>query len=207
MIAMAVNDTAILHTKPASARPKDPAASAKLIDARDFTIDPAIAAGLRDGDDRIAELLRKRLAPSQHGGPLNAAEEQEESALCTRFAEIARAIACSASYGPLQVRYDSNELHCKRLSPPWCGGGTLSESEDAEEAQLTARRAVFDQNPEGRARRQIFELEFRAFFSRRTIAEQNELDNLRSLYPDLPPDPEDPFHDAFEACRRAAAGR
>ena len=198
-----------LHAKPGSARPNDPAASAKLIDgARDFIIDPAIAKVLRDGNDRLTALHRKRYAPSEHGGPLNAADEQEESTLQMRLAETARAIACPAGYGPIQARYDSKrlgQLHCKRLTPPSCGGGTLSESEDAEEAQLTARIAVYDESPEGSARHRIFELEFLDCFDGRTTAEQDELDRLRLLYPDLPPDPDDPLKDAIEACSRAYA--
>jgi hypothetical protein len=40
-----------------------------------------------------------------------------------------------------------------------------------------------------------------------SAVEQNELDNLRTLYPDLPPDPDDPLTEAFEAWRRVAAER
>jgi hypothetical protein len=36
----------------------------------------------------------------------------------------------------------------------------------------------------------------------RSAAEQNELDNLKTLYPNLPLDPDDPFTEAIEAWRR-----
>jgi hypothetical protein len=39
----------------------------------------------------------------------------------------------------------------------------------------------------------------------RSAAEQNELDSLRTLYPDLPFDPDDKLTEAFEAWRRVAA--
>jgi len=87
---------------------------------------------------------------------------EEEAKLRTRIADRARAIACPAGYGPRQAQKDSNRLHqlyCKRISPSACGGGPLSEAEDLEEAQLTARVAAFDESPEGCARRRIRELE------------------------------------------------
>ena len=39
----------------------------------------------------------------------------------------------------------------------------------------------------------------------RSAAEQSELDNLRTLYPDLPLDSDDPLTEAFEAWRQVAA--
>jgi hypothetical protein len=70
---------------------------------------------------------------------------------------------------------------------------------------LTARVAAFDESPEGCARRRIRELEMRDFRGGRSAAEQNELDSLRTLYPDLPLDPDDPLTEAFEAWRRERA--
>jgi hypothetical protein len=64
--------------------------------------------------------------------------------------------SCPANYGSKEARKDKDRLHhfyCKRISLPSCGGGALSETEDAEEAQLTARVAAFEESPEGRARR------------------------------------------------------
>ncbi|MFZ2139775.1 MAG: hypothetical protein WAV78_23080, partial [Xanthobacteraceae bacterium] len=70
---------------------------------------------------------------------------------------------------------------------------------------LRARVAAFDESPEGCARRRIRDLEMQDFRGGRSAAEQNELDNLRTLYPDLPLDPDDPLTEAFEAWRRVAA--
>ena len=81
----------------------------------------------------------------------------------------------------------------KRLTIRRCGG-TLTDAEDAEEAELTARVAAFRQTPEGRGRRRIFELELpRHHREGLSPAEQVELETLRGLYPELPPDPDDPF--------------
>ena len=96
-------------------------------------------------------------------------------------------------------------LYCKRISPPSCGGGALPDAEDAEEAQLRARVVAFDESPEGCARRRIRELEMQDFRGGRSADEQTELDSLRTLYPDLPPDPDDPLAERFEAWRRVAA--
>jgi hypothetical protein len=84
------------------------------------------------------------------------------------------------------------------MSPPSCGGGTLSDAEDAKEAQLTARVTAFHESPEGRARARILQLTLKTF-SFISTAEQNELDSLRLLYPDVPLDPNHPMKDAIEA--------
>ena len=173
----------------------------------DFIVDRALAKALRDDGERLNELGRKRLAPSQHGGPLTAAELEEESHLPVRIAERARTIVLPLGYGAREALRDANRLEklfYKRISPP-CGGGPLTEAEDAEEAELTARVAAFDESPEGCARRRIRDLKKQDFRGGLSAAEQNELDNLRTLYPDLPPDPDDPLTEAFEAWRRVAA--
>ena len=81
----------------------------------------------------------------------------------------------------------------------------MSDAEDAEEAQLRARVAAFDESPEGCARRRIRDIEMQDFGGGRSAAEQSELDNLRTLYPDLPLDSDGPLTEAFEAWRRVAA--
>jgi hypothetical protein len=97
-------------------------------------------------------------------------------------------------------------FYCKRILLPSCGGGALSETEDAEEAQLTARVAAFEESPEGRARSRIFVLKLKSFSSSGlSDAETEELESLRKVYPDLPPDPNDPMYEAFQAYGRAAA--
>jgi hypothetical protein len=189
-----------VHAKPGSTRPGDPAGTAKLIDGTGaFTIDNAEARALRDDYHRLGELVRRKC-----GDPLNAAEVEEESTLRARIEERARAIGCPAGYGLKQAQKDSNRLHqlyCKRISPPTCGGGALSDAEDAEEAQLRARVAAFDESAEGCARRRIRDLEMQRG---RSAPEQSELDKLRTLYPDLPLDSEDPLTDAFQAWRQVA---
>ena len=191
-----------VHAKPGSARPGDPAGPAKLIDGTGaFTIDNAVAKALRDAYHRLGELVRKK-------DPLSAAELEEESNLRVRIGDRARAIGCPAGYGLKQAQQDNNRLHqlyCKRISPPSCGGGALPDAEDAEEAQLRARVAAFDESPEGCARRRIRDLEMQDFRGGRSADEQNELDSLRTLYPDLPFDPDDKLTEAFEAWRRVAA--
>jgi hypothetical protein len=193
-----------VHAKPGSARPGDPAGTAKLIDGTGaFTIDNAVAKALRDDYHRLGELERKKC-----GDPLSAAEVEEESKLGERIADRARAIGCQAGYGLKQAQKDSNRLHqlyCKRISPPSCGGGALPDAEDAEEAQLRARVAAFDESPVGCARHRIRDLEMQDFRGGRSADEQNELDSLRTLYPDLPLDPDNPLTEAFEAWRRVAA--
>src|ERR1700730_7921507 len=198
-----------IHSKPGTARSSDPAASAKPIDGVcDFTIDPVLARALRDDYERSCELLRKGTTPNQYGGPRTAAEEQEHGWLRARITKTAKAIGCPAGYGLKQAKEDNNRLHrlyCKRISPRSCGGGALPDAEDAEEAQLRARVAAFDESPEGCARRRIRDLELQDFRGGRSAAEQNELDNLKTLYPDLPLDPDDPLTEAIEAWRRVDA--
>src|ERR1700726_515010 len=199
-IRAAAQAAPFIHAKPGTARPGDPAGTAKLIDGTGaFAIDNAVAKALRDDYHRLGELLRKKC-----GDPLSAAEVEEESKLGECIVDRARAIGCRAGYGLKQAQKDSNRLHqlyCKRISPPSCGGGALPDAEDAEEAQLRARVVAFDESPEGCARRRIRELEMQW----RSAVEQNELDNLRTLYPDLPLDPDDPLTEAIEAWRRVDA--
>ena len=61
----------------------------------------------------------------------------------------------------------------------------------------------FRPSTEGCARRHIRDLQLQN--RGRSAAEQNELDNLKTLYPDLPLDPDDPLTEAFEAWRRERA--
>ncbi len=169
--------------------------------ARDYTIDPTLAKALRNDQQQLSELIRKR-PPSQHDGSVSAAEVEEESRLRASIADRVKAISCPIGYGPRQARNDSNRLHqlnCKRLTPPSCGGGTLTDAEDAEEAQLLARVAAYDESPEGRVRNRIFELQLQAFGREFGATQRNELDNLRTLYPDLALDPNDPLKETLEA--------
>jgi hypothetical protein len=151
---------------------------------------------------RLPHLSRPKRALG--GRPVGNAHEfiPENSMRAPLFRPGVRAIGCPANYGPREARKDLGGLHhfyCKRISPPSCGGGALSEAEDAEEAQLTARVAAFEESPEGLARQRILELEYADFSRRLSSAETDELESLRKAYPDLPPDPNDPLKDAFEA--------
>jgi hypothetical protein len=74
-----------VHAKPGSARPGDPAGTAKLIDGSS-AIGNAVAKALRDDYHRLGELVRKKC-----GDPLSAAEVEEESKLGERIADRARA--------------------------------------------------------------------------------------------------------------------
>jgi hypothetical protein len=61
-------------------------------------------------------------------------------------------------------------------------------------------------SPEGRARSRIFVLKLKSFSSSGlSDAETEELESLRKVYPDLPPDPNDPMYEPFQAYGRAAA--
>ena len=114
-------------------------------------------------------------------------ECQEESELRAQCIDMAQQFECPPGYSYRNAREDSDrlhQLHCKRLSPPSCGGGELSGAEDDEEAILTARVAAYWQSPTGRERKRLEELELRRF-SRRLLndEEQKELDELRKKYP------------------------
>jgi hypothetical protein len=48
----------------------------------------------------------------------------------------------------------------------------------------------------------IFELKLDCFGGGGIVAENEELESLRKIYPDLPPDPDDPLSEAIEALER-----
>jgi hypothetical protein len=148
-----------------------------------FTVDIAEAKALRDMEHRLAYFLRKRYGPSENGGPLTAAEIMEESELKTLYHKRAAEFVCPPGYGPGDAADDINRLdrlHCKRLSPPSCGGGELKGAEDEEEAFLTARVAAFRHSQEGRDWDRIRELE--VYRVHRSDDEQNELGRLKTKY-------------------------
>ena len=53
---------------------------------------------------------------------------------------------------------------------------------------MRARICAYEESPEGRARSRIFELLLKGFRLGYSPAEQEELDRLRAIYPDLPLD-------------------
>jgi hypothetical protein len=193
-----------IHAKPRrGAHPGDPADATLLGETGAFTIDTMVAKALGDDHERLNYLMRKEAAPRVYGGPLSAAEADEESRLRRSIAEKARAIGCPAGYGSREARHDGSRLHqlyCKRISP----GGSLAGAEDIEEAHLVARVAAFDESPEGCARRRIFELILEDYGRGLSATQRNELHRLQTLYPD-DPDPDDPLREAIEAMRKARA--
>jgi hypothetical protein len=178
------------------------------ISAPDFIIEPQLAKSLRNDCRRLDELSRKKSLPSQFGGPITATELEEMEKLRVSIADRARAIGCPASYGQIEARRDSNRLHklwCKEMSPRSCGGGPLNTAEDAEEAQLLARRRVFQESPEGRALARIFELDLTRFGGvGHSPAEKEEYERLQAMYPNKM-DPDDPHTERIEEFRRACA--
>jgi hypothetical protein len=164
----------------------------KMAKARDcgFTIDPVLAGAVRELNDLLVS--RNDL----HGQP----QSEPEKELHARI--VATAIGVPAGYGAEQARKDRPRLSAllsKRRSPGHKGGpprNSLSAAESAEEARLTWCVVAFDQSPEGRARKRIAELGLKSFWAgygkgEFSAAAQTELDRLRTLYPDLPPDPDD----------------
>ena len=169
-----------------------------------FAIDLALAKALRDAVHRLNELLRKKHQPHDEGR-LTADEQEEERTLTASIAEMAKAIGYPQGYGVKENLRDCNRLHalwCKRLSPPACNGGSLTDAEDAEEAVLEARSSAYQESPEGRGRVRISTLEWKAVVGVLGVAEQEELDSLKALYPDLPPDPNHPLANEIEAWGR-----
>jgi hypothetical protein len=169
----------------------------KMANARDcgFTVDPMLARAVRELND----LLGSR--DDLPGEP----QSEHEKQLHARIAERAKAIGCPAGYGAEQARKDGHRLEAllsKRRSPRRRGGpprNSLSAAEYAEEARLTWCIVAFDQSPEGCARERISELEWKSLMApfgseEISAAEQTELDHLRTLYPDLPLDPDDVAH-------------
>jgi hypothetical protein len=188
------------NENPASAHRHRPTQSGELIDGASSLVDAVVANALREDYHRLTE-FQKSVHPGRRD-KLSPAEIEEESTLRARIADRAREIGCSKGYGPKQERNDESRLHalhCKRISPPCCGGGTLSADVSAEEAQLLARTLAFRESPEGLARRRILELRLATFSRGPTPAEQDELDRLLKLYPDVPLDDDDPLKKALEA--------
>jgi hypothetical protein len=171
-------------------------------DVCNFTIEPSLAKAIRDDYERQIKLFRKEVGPSENGGPPSASELEEKLMLEARIADRASKISCPPGYGVKEYVADSGrirDLSYKRSWPSSCG--TLNEADDAEEAQLRARIVVYEGSPEGRGRQRIFGLSLKSFAPGLSAAEQNEYDSLKLLYPDPPPDPNDPLKDARAACK------
>ena len=183
-----------LHAKPGRSQATDPAVSAKQIEGvGEFIVEAGLARRLRDDMERLSNFDCR---------PLSAAEQEEKSELRARIAETAGGIGCPANYGRKESEQDRGRLQtifAKRRSGA-SGGKIPTEAEIAEEAQLAARVAAFDQGPEPRARGRILELAIAKFRREISDAETEELERLQMAYP---PDPvPNPLIDAIEAYRR-----
>lgn len=176
-----------------------------------FVIDPAVAMALRDDKLRV-----KYLEQTPHMRPAGDHREQEE--LLARIEESERTLICPAEYTELEAGKDQtqlNELERRRNSPR--RNDKLTEEEDAEEAHLMARLAVYRRSPqalaeaearsrEEEARSRIFDLELGRFSKRdpATAEELAELANLKALYPDPPAPPEvKRFLDAIKEAKKS----
>jgi len=188
--------TRLERGKPADTRGPDPVHDPAP--ATTLLITPAMARALRDDYERVSELLRKQ--------PISAAELEEKSRLEASIAERAGAIgSLLPSDGQAQPGLHSDPLHkawLKRL-PNWAGA-SMTEAEDAQEAQARARMLAFEQSPKGRARRRIDELDSKGRETPLSAAEQQELDGLRERYSIRRIRiEEDPLHAAVLAWERA----
>jgi hypothetical protein len=159
-----------------------------------FRIDPALAKALRNDQRRFDELWKARydqnnLNETPGNGGQQIAPSEEEAMLRARIDRMLDTIVCPPSYGAWQAKKDRyiRDFHYK---------DPRSAAEDAEHAQLTARVLAFSRTPEGRGRDRIAELDLKGLpilGNRLGAEEQNELDHLRTLYPDLPLDPDNIF--------------
>jgi hypothetical protein len=152
-----------------------------------FRVDPALAKALRD-DHRRANELEQNYTSS--------VEWLEAKRLRERNIERVRSITCPADYGAIQARRDENRLSTLTLKR-W-HGGSLTNAQDVEEAQLTARVAAYEETAEGRGRRRKLELTLKSITGSFTPEEKSEYENLQTLYPDLPMDPDNPMKPVYD---------
>jgi hypothetical protein len=163
-----------------------------------FRIEPALAKALRDDQRRFDELWQARknqnflLNETPGNGGHQIAPSEEEAMLRDRIDRMLDTVVCPPSYGARQAKKDKFLIHSPLRE-------SRSAAEDAEQAQLTARVLAFSRTPEGRARDRIAELGWKRLESLETFrnglraADQSELDQLQTLYPDLPLDPDNPL--------------
>jgi hypothetical protein len=152
----------------------------------EFTIDPALAKAIWDGQQRLYHL---RYPDGLFGEKVP--EPEEARALRLLIAEKAKTINCPAYYG-FRERWDDSARR-SRLGPDgFCDElpypapeVTLYDVEDveAERALLAARIEAFDHSPEGRARARIEELQSKTH-GWMSASEHAELDRLMVLYPE-----------------------
>jgi len=161
-------------------RPPDPAEMPIVInDPFGFDVDPVLERALRDDWWRAYRLLQERISQKN---TLNDAEASaEELDLQARTAERIKTLRCPEGYGGKEAGKDENRLHslfCKRISPP--PYNVLTELEDAEEAHLRTRVAVYKTSPEGQDRSRWRELTLQSFGDGLSVSEQREYEELES---------------------------
>ena len=167
-----------------------------------FVIDPAAARALRDDDVEKDRLIRtgKFLGTE--------AERKFRDRIAEKKKALANGVECPTGYTALDAREDEKRvesLQRKRVSQR---PHKLIAEEDAEEAHLIARVAVYHHtSPEAQARKRIYELAMRSFLRspgmKLSDDERSELDSLRARYPDLPEDPDDPTKRSSDAIKAA----
>jgi hypothetical protein len=151
-----------------------------------FVIDPAAARALRD--DRVE---KDRLICSEVNFLGTEAEHKLRDRIAEKKKALANGVECPRGYTALDAREDEKRvesLQRKRVSQR---PHKLTAEEDAEEAHLIARVAVYHHtSPEAQARKRIYELAMRSFLRspgmKLSDDERSELDSLRARYPDLP---------------------
>lgn len=117
----------------------------------EFKIDPAVAKSLRDDYVR-ANALRGKIIKWGKDSEATPAEEEEFEVLSARIVETTEAIGCPDNYGQDECDRDEqrlSQLRNETLSSPSDYGRPLTEGKAAEEAQLTARIAVFKESRKG----------------------------------------------------------
>jgi hypothetical protein len=157
-----------------------------------FVIDPAAARALRD--DCVE---KDRLIRSEVNFLGSEAEHKFRDRIAEKKKALANGVECPRGYTALDAREDEKRvesLQRKRVSQR---PHKLIAEEDAEEAHLIARVAVYHHSsPEAQARKRIYELAMRSFLRspgmKLSDDERSELDSLRARYPDLPKIPMTP---------------
>ena len=165
-----------------------------------FVIDPAAARALRDDDVEEDRLIctGKFLGTE--------AERKFRDRIAEKKKALANGVECPRGYTALDAREDGKRvesLQRKRVSQR---PHKLTAEEDAEEAHLIARVAVYHHtSPEAQARKRISKLTMRSFLRspgmKLSDDERSELDSLRARYPDLPEDPDDPMKRSSDAIK------
>jgi hypothetical protein len=125
----------------------------------------------------------------------------------TKRKDLARMVECPAGYTALEAREDGKRVatlsDTRVTRRPY---HKLTAAEDAEEAHLIARLAVYRHtSPEAQARQRISKLNMRSFLRspgmKLSDDERSELDSLSARYPDLPQDPDDPMKRSSDAIK------